>query len=577
MQKQRNRYKLSNFYFAFFIVIISKFIHSAEFSVINKINIENMITEQLSTELNRFLPPKSFVVFTSVKLKVFKSKEILESEVLKSTPLVKKPKKVPIVPGFNIYDNETKFEGGKEERQVYGMVEKERITKIYVKIIFNKLLPQELVKTSKSIVIEKLKSSYENKVEVSFIKSDLSYQSSHGLSGSWLSLLPKDWNLKNILNNPIIWGIILLLLLALIISLLRRKSKKKNIPKEPIEERKETSTPIPPQTNLAPSSKEGLVKNLEKNQLEELTYEFISEVSDEPLVSRKYLMQLEKSDQKIIHATLRTDPLKKLLSQYLLLPENASTSQEDTLETKEKIDGLRDIINELKYFKKICQNKLQHPFGPLDFFSKVELSKLFTGKSSSEVYAGLDFLSSEQIRQVIDILPAKEKEDLLYLLKKNEPIPEEERKVIREKLQKDIQEVSNELKSEFANNESIIDIIIDNLQDDEEKLKEIFNSNKDLYEKYSYYMNSVEDVLNLDTNLVKKRIEDISNESLATILSGLPEESQKKFLEIIPESRKDLINSLLMTSKDIDQEKVRKEKKEFVKIFKDDFKNVGST
>ncbi len=540
-----------------FIINLTNGLHSNEY-IVSKIYVENMITEQLSAELSRFLPDDSFIIFTSAKLEVTKQRELLEGEVLKKSPLGEN--KLPPVPGFRELPGLSGFKGKINEREIYSMVSKERITQLLVKVIFSKKLPENNINTAKTIVNDKLISSLGNIVKINFIVDDLP---SKELSPS--DIFTKGDDLLSTLSPY--WPYILMGLgFLLLLLLFSRRRKTPDINK--LAEQEFARSDL---TQKEDAAKSDLIEYMEQNNLDQTVDEFVSEISQEPIVSRKFLTQLDEQGQKVIYSTLKTHPLKNILSQYLLLGK-IRTEETDKPPIKEQVAGLKNMTNELKNFKKVSAAKLQNPFGMLSFLSDMELQKLFAGKHFAEVYTMFEHLTREQIKQVVDILPVQDRESLISLLKDNQKIPNDKRESILKKMQKEIQKIANELKSDFSSSHNIIEVIIDTLQDDEEKLRKILSSDKELSEKYSYYLLKIEDVLGLEPEILAQGIENISNQSIALVCNGISEEEKKKILSIIPASRKDIINSLQLTLKDTSPDIIQQEIKSFIRTFQEELK-----
>ena len=551
------------------ISILSISFRYANTYLTSKINTENLITEQLNSDLNRFLPSGSFMVFTNVKLELLKEKKIIESEVSKYSPLGR-PRATDL-PGFRDLPGLWNLQGNKNERELYNIEIKEKLTSILVKIVFSQDLPEKSINQAKTIVRDKLNYSFGDIVKLNFVISDLPKIAASGAERIWGkfgSLLEK------FLSSPLLW----LLLLAILILLALRYFKRSKKALQPTPKKDDKSTPEAKKAQPGLLLDEPERRPAKRQTMQEVVDEFIDEISHEPIVARKFLKQLDTSDQKMINSALKTHSLKKLLSPSLDLSDSDLSIDSETglKSSKEKADQLKDIINDLKNYKKVCEFNLKQPMGIISFFSPAELDKLLMDKHYAEVFLTLPYLNKSQIQYLMQNRSLEEKRKIISLIKSGKVVQPDKQKQILDKIAVEAKKIADEYRPDFSTSEGIIEIIIDDLQDNEDELRETLKEHADLYEKFSYYFLKLEDVLTLEKELIQRKIENLSNDFIAMVLLGAEEETRSKFMEIIPETRSDIIESLLISLKDTDPARIRQMTKDFLKGFQEDLKTVRS-
>ncbi len=531
-------------------------------NLIRKINLENLVTGQLNQELKQYLPVKSYAVFTSIQLKTVKGKELIEGEVITDNPIDDDEK--PELPGFEVLPDFSKRRSSERKRESYEFVARDELSSVDIKVLLSDQLLDEAISTAKLVVLDKVQSSFGNIATVNFLTSSFATEKLPELEPE-KTPLEKVTSIFTVYWPYLLVSLLVLLLIWLLVRLFQYKPEKK--PHEPALDQKQPDDPPPPSQQYS----DEFLELLRRQTLQEVVDEFAKEVVREPFISRKFLSQLREDDQKNIHLSLQTHPLRSLFSQYFSLPPLTQEDVDDT-DLKDKLSRLKATVGELKNYQTIGKLRLQNPFGLLSFFTDVELKKLFENKSCLDIFAMLDHLTKEQMQGAIQGLDNDEKVRLITMLQNSETLVPQQKKEIVTKLQEELRDIVSAFKAEFSNKQTMVGVAMDALQDDEEKLRTVLDENPGLQSNYSYYLRTMEDVLNLEAPTIQRGIEQTSNDSLARVIYALDDEvQQEKFLTFIPDIRRDIINSLLLTLQDDDKDTYRADVLVFKANFKKDF------
>ena len=255
----------------------------------------------------------------------------------------------------------------------------------------------------------------------------------------------------------------------------------------------------------------------------------LQELFTQPLLGRSYLQSLKREDQRKILDIFRTSNLLPILKQWLLIPAQVSLPEIDANDLIPQ-----KILAELKAFKKIRLSQQDAPFGYLLDLNSQELFQLLVEASLSTMAPILSYLPPHHLQGILSHLNQSDQEELIKQVQNyvfSTPVVT----AIDQRLRQRFEEQSHlfTMANPKQSSQDMIRNMLEQSLHGSEIAKKLIASNPTLQNTYSRYTIEVSDLFTWESDKIKKVLEILSNETLASILQPTSIQEVEKRIQIL--------------------------------------------
>ncbi len=555
-----------------------------------RIELEKKITEELTKDLEKILPPSQFAVFTDLSFTTSDEKTLTEQEQYNSSHNSggknneEAPAKVEVeqLPGFSPPIPEVP--AGKESVDLQEKIEQTRekyrinkemiIDSVKVTLVVNKSIAPEKKELVTSIVQDKVSASYRDKGTVSVLDADFTEGRLSALPSDAESkaqdplqqlkeALPKGVSLP-IFFAAIAGGILLLLILMLLI---RRKTP----PPTPDQTPKRRATDEPNEENAA-GEKGGKVPGPTSDEVMQANLRTIDEllelINKNPLVSRKFLQKSLPPERQAIFSNLHTNATKEIFAK--LFGDDLPAIEQSIAKANSKYqrNDLAKVVNSLRQYIHVQSIFEQRKFGFLHFIIGNELNQAAKELSPTEQGMLIPFLSSQQCQHFLSQIAAEERAKLIEFMMEPPAHTPEELNSLDEKLRALFSRNVEEIFTSSARELSPVQLLLENDPDIEAiagllKSSEKFGQHQEL----NKYLITLDDILNLEPEKLKNILNRVENEDIAHAFEEKPKETLDKVLASLTSVRRQIVDNLLQHHSD-DKTKIMAAQSKILKAYR---------
>ncbi len=364
-----------------------------------------------------------------------------------------------------------------------------------------------------------------------------------------------------ILMSVIVFIILFLLFfffLWLFMRMLGRNEKKEESPPPP-------PPPPPPTYPQEPAIPVTLGKQIHSEKIEPPSYrldidsvgvknkeeKFLEQFLREPLLSRKYFLNLSEEDKNELLSALLSNATKAVFHDIA----NDSSLGQDSLFKKDinpsELEKIREnIFNKhiegINQYNKIYASQMRDPFSQLSFFMEDEMKTFFNSISINSAVIIAKNVDSQKMVPYLNQLSENKKKEFLRLFNSEQEITRGELEAFKKELKTKIDDLSKNIFIRKVDNKFIKRKLLESSSDKKKFLESIKSDDPDFYNEYRGYMVDFNDFMADESSVFSQTLHASENEDITFALIGIKSlEMRNKFLNALPEIRRNFVSSLV--------------------------------
>lgn len=278
---------------------------------------------------------------------------------------------------------------------------------------------------------------------------------------------------------------------------------------------------------------------------------FLEQFLREPLLSRKYFLNLSEEDKNELLSALLSNATKTVFHDIA----NDSSLGQDSLFKKDinpsELEKIREnIFNKhiegINQYNKIYASQIRDPFSQLSFFTEDEIKTFFNSISINSAVIIAKNVDSQKMVPYLNQLSEHKKKEFLRLFNSEQEITRGELETFKKELKVKIDDLSKNIFIRKVDNKFIKRKLLESSADKKKFLEGIKSDDPDFYNEYRGYMVDFNDFIADESSVFNQTLQASENEDITLALIGIKSlEMRNKFLNALPEIRRNFVSSFI--------------------------------
>lgn len=559
------------------LIGLSIFALRVQAQVVSQDQIEGKVRADLDSILSKMLEPNQYSVQVSAQVERVNERQMVEGEQITQPPPAQREPVVPPLPGFNPPLSRSPETAPTQMRQVFRTVEHPVLRGLSVSLTLDQGLSSDELDPLQNLVRSYLNNSYPNLVHLSVQRAAMRRPA---------GTINKFFAERSFADAL---GLIALLVFAcLVVAIIvflrgRRTSGNwpgigtpRNVSPEtdgrsgylngdvsPLDhlESLRTLRALPSAPERAPerAAFAGVPANATyADSRRQLLDEFLRHTT----VFRLYFQKLDEAARAEICSAL-TGPAFDTLVESLKLVRSELVVQPPSEEQ------LQFYVKNFSEFQEALRWQEQQFFGFLPHLTEEQLTALLQSQSPVVGALILKFCNAEISATVLERLSEERQTQIVYQFERTREISADELRTIEQSVRASVATLPNFILSSSKQEVDYWSRLLIATSDPQKLLSTIERARPDLYEKLARFRFQLEDLASLPPPLVRQVIEQVENDELARAMSRLPQDLVGHVLTGLPEARRRLLESQIVSYHNVDNTEVRSSVHDLTKKFRE--------
>lgn len=291
--------------------------------------------------------------------------------------------------------------------------------------------------------------------------------------------------------------------------------------------------------------------NIDSVDVQSKEEKFLEQFLREPLLSRKYFLNLSEEDKNELLSALLSNATKAVFHDIA----NDSSLGQDSLFKKDinpsELEKIREnIFNKhiegINQYNKIYASQMRDPFSRLSFFTEDEMKTFFNSIDINSAVTIAKNVDSQKMVPYLNQLSENKKKEFLRLFNSEQEITRGELETFKKELKAKIDDLSKNIFIRKVDNKFIKRKLLESSADKKKFLESIKSDDPDFYNEYRGYMVDFNDFMADESSVFNQTLHASENEDITLALIGIKSlEMRNKFLNALPEIRRNFVSSLI--------------------------------